>query len=100
MPVICGGTNYYIESLLWKILMDESDDEKTTKRSIDDVENDPNKKFKVDDFDVHDNDLSTEELYAKLKEVDPNRAQELHPNERRKIIRSLQGNDKIMVQLI
>ncbi len=21
MPVICGGTNYYIESLLWKILI-------------------------------------------------------------------------------
>merc|ERR1719242_2130533 len=23
IPVICGGTNYYIESLLWKILIDE-----------------------------------------------------------------------------
>lgn len=22
IPVICGGTNYYIESLLWKILVD------------------------------------------------------------------------------
>ena len=26
IPVICGGTNYYIESLLWKILIDDSDD--------------------------------------------------------------------------
>merc|ERR1719318_1949293 len=24
MPVICGGTNYYIESLLWKVLVDET----------------------------------------------------------------------------
>ncbi len=23
MPVVCGGTNYYIESLLWKILIDQ-----------------------------------------------------------------------------
>merc|ERR1711952_415295 len=23
IPVICGGTNYYIESLLWKILVDD-----------------------------------------------------------------------------
>ena len=23
IPFICGGTNYYIESLLWKILVDE-----------------------------------------------------------------------------
>ena len=26
IPVICGGTNYYIESLLWKILIDDIDD--------------------------------------------------------------------------
>jgi len=24
IPVICGGTNYYIESLLWKVLVDEA----------------------------------------------------------------------------
>jgi tRNA A37 N6-isopentenylltransferase MiaA len=23
LPIICGGTNYYIESLLWKILVEE-----------------------------------------------------------------------------
>ena len=23
IPFICGGTNYYIESLLWKLLIDE-----------------------------------------------------------------------------
>ena len=23
MPIICGGTNYYIESLVWKVLVDQ-----------------------------------------------------------------------------
>jgi tRNA dimethylallyltransferase len=23
MPVVCGGTNYYIESLLWKVLIED-----------------------------------------------------------------------------
>jgi len=35
-------------------------------------------------------DLDTGQLYEKLKHIDPERANELHPNERRKIIRSLQ----------
>ena len=23
MPVVCGGTNYYIESIIWKVLVEE-----------------------------------------------------------------------------
>ena len=47
------------------------------------------KKAKLEEICEEEN-LSNEELYEKLKSIDPDRAQELHPNERRKILRSLQ----------
>ena len=34
---------------------------------------------------------ATSDLYKRLLDVDPERASEIHPNERRKIVRSLQG---------
>ena len=30
IPFICGGTNYYIESLLWNILVDDAHPRETT----------------------------------------------------------------------
>jgi tRNA A37 N6-isopentenylltransferase MiaA len=51
------------------------------------------KKFKEDDVDFDDASVSNLELLARLREVDPKRAAELHPNDRRKIIRSLQGEN-------
>ena len=83
MPVICGGTNYYIESLLWNVLVSakgNDDDAKTTLEPV-------NKKSKIQEDESH---LSNEELHSKLKSVDPERAKDLHPNDRRKILRSLQ----------
>ena len=80
MPVICGGTNYYIESLLWDVLVES----KTDSGTVEPV----NMEEKVDESNEG---LDNKELYEKLKEIDPERANELHPNERRKILRSLQG---------
>ncbi|KDR17577.1 tRNA isopentenyltransferase, mitochondrial [Zootermopsis nevadensis] len=79
LPVIVGGTNYYIESLLWKVL----------------VEN-PVKQMKVQGVTVDLMDeaalehLPSPQLYERLQAVDPDMAQSLHPNNKRKIIRSLQ----------
>ena len=88
IPVICGGTNYYIESLLWKVLVDKNDNDGDAdgegaikRRRTNDAE---------DDDDASQQTL-TPELYRRLQEVDPERASELHPNERRKILRSLKG---------
>ena len=78
MPVICGGTNYYIESLLWDVLVKTKD--------VNTVEPIAAKRAKCDD-----EGLDNLQLYEKLKAIDPERAGELHPNERRKIIRSLEG---------
>ena len=113
MPIICGGTNYYIESLIWKILIE--DETKCTKEPISvkkaKVEisvkiNDDNEKGemlrsnaleqetdeRLDDgmFD----DISNVELHKRLKKIDQQRANELHVNERRKIIRSLEVYEK------
>lgn len=70
LPVLVGGTHYYIQSLL-------------TDGSL--VENEPE-----DEESIPELDEPTEVLLAKLKEVDPVMAARWHPNERRKIQRSLQ----------
>ena len=84
MPIICGGTNYYIESLVWKVLIDQ-ELSAGTKRKLEDNQAE---KGQFLDFDVSG---CSEDLYAKLKEVDPERSRELMSSQRRKIVRSLQG---------
>ncbi|CAO3642048.1 unnamed protein product [Mucor hiemalis] len=74
-PVVVGGTNYYIQSLLWgnttigreKSLTPEAEENN------------------FPEFD----ELETSELYAKLSQVDPVMANKWHPSDRRKILRSL-----------
>jgi hypothetical protein len=51
--------------------------------------------------DVNDPNLpSTPELYKRLQEVDPERASEIHPNERRKMLRSLNGKTNSVGQIL
>ncbi|KAF2652773.1 tRNA isopentenyltransferase [Lophiostoma macrostomum CBS 122681] len=75
LPILVGGTHYYTQSLLFKgSLSDESlpDGEEVT----------------MEDFAI----LSepTDVILEKLREVDPVMADRWHPNERRKIQRSLE----------
>lgn len=110
MPIVVGGTNYYIESVLWKILLTEpkknSQDEKfkkkmvlsdnddknsigentqeTLKRSETEDESLPSKKMKIDGWTSEE---TNEVLHRRLAEIDPEMAQRLHPNNRRKVIR-------------
>ena len=79
VPVICGGTNYYIESLLWKVLLDDHDKKQSQQTGVTEA---------GEESDLV--DLSNQELYQKLIQVDPPRAEELHVNDRRKVLRSLQ----------
>uniref|UniRef100_A0A3Q2R1H2 tRNA dimethylallyltransferase n=1 Tax=Fundulus heteroclitus TaxID=8078 RepID=A0A3Q2R1H2_FUNHE len=75
LPIIVGGTNYYIESLLWRVLLDPD--------SGDGADGGQNRKMELEK-------LGGEELYKRLAEVDPKMASMLHPNDKRKIARSLQ----------
>lgn len=72
MPIIVGGTNYYIESLLWKILIENPDSEKIQSSSV---------------FDYNEHTLPSCELHKKLQLLDPEMAKRLHPNNKRKILR-------------
>jgi len=118
MPVIVGGTNYYIESILWKVLLgsktgsgsgEDGEGSESRKRkittdenSVDNASNSNQMQF-VDhpilrfmeesgglfkETDV--SNLTNQELYTALHIVDPERTTKLHPNDRRKILRSLQ----------
>lgn len=93
LPIVVGGTNYYIESLLWKILIPDpvksvarSDSPSPERPDKEDVS--PLKKMKFE-WDRK-TPQSSEDLHKQLTEVDPDMAKRLHPNNRRKVIRSLE----------
>ena len=103
IPVICGGTNYYIESLLWKILVDDDlpfivsgkrliDEDNNSKKIVKSDEEVGDKALTIEsvDWSSDDNVILTKDLFQLLQSVDPQRASVLHPKERRKIWRSLQ----------
>lgn len=99
VPIVVGGTNYYIESLLWKVLVQppvtvgvkrkwtESDRfEKIYQRlrlSADPTSTESSTTGRL-------NQLDSKRLHEFLTEVDPTTASSLHPNNRRKILRALE----------
>ena len=121
VPIVVGGTNYYIESILWDILIDDRDNNTGSglhqeqgffepSRAIKRRKKIENTAAAVSDEGsevaaVADSNESTEKscgeldttengrersLYERLREVDPIMADRLHPNDSRKIARSIQ----------
>ena len=111
-----GGTNYYIEAVLWRLLVadragseggsgdDSGPADGASSEDGSDGDGGPadppagaadrsegvgsvSGGGPADSDRLHLERLSTEELYARLRERDPAQAQVLHPNERRKILR-------------
>lgn len=102
IPVIVGGTHYYVESILWKNLVSA---DSTPQGPVEDEGGTPRKKPHLDEtaakkyviagrqFDNLDDDLErlpTEELRDILKEIDPVSCNHRHEMDRRKIKRSIQ----------
>nr|POF14015.1 trna dimethylallyltransferase, mitochondrial [Quercus suber] len=77
LPILVGGTHYYTQSLLFRDRFAEEGQSETTEESHSEL------KFPV-------LQEPTEILLAKLQDVDPVMAQRWHPNDRRKIQRSLE----------
>ncbi|ORX46079.1 tRNA isopentenyltransferase [Hesseltinella vesiculosa] len=75
LPVVVGGTNYYVQSLLYQNSLIKGED----------VARSPSPE-PMPDLDV----LPTDDLYQRLQQVDPIMANKWHPSNRRKILRSLQ----------
>ncbi|XP_048057248.1 tRNA dimethylallyltransferase isoform X4 [Megalobrama amblycephala] len=78
LPIIVGGTNYYIESILWNVLIDTGGSDTESEKA-----GAPESKVELEK-------LGGPELHRRLKEVDPDMAALLHPHDARKIARSLQ----------
>uniref|UniRef100_A0A8C5JX22 tRNA dimethylallyltransferase n=1 Tax=Jaculus jaculus TaxID=51337 RepID=A0A8C5JX22_JACJA len=76
IPIVVGGTNCYIESLLWKVLVSTKPQELATEKVVD-------RKAELEKEDGH-------ILYKRLSQVDPEMASKLHPHDKRKVARSLQ----------
>ena len=93
-----GGTHYYIESLLWRVLLDddpsmEDDDlicgrKRPTMDDLSSTEDDDQLltclTFDQDALPEH---FTGPRLHQLLRKVDPAMADAIHPNNRRKIIR-------------
>ncbi|XP_041822914.1 tRNA dimethylallyltransferase isoform X3 [Melanotaenia boesemani] len=75
LPIVVGGTNYYIESLLWKVLLDT---EQESEDSGDVGDGAPHRKLELEK-------LGAAVLHERLAKVDPKMAAMLHPNDKRKI---------------
>lgn len=103
IPILVGGTNYYIESILWKVLVNPPIDGR--KRKLESIDTDDvnivdvtkneasdcgeipsNQWYLNDKFEGH----TSVELHKLLQSVDPDSAQRLHPNDIRKIKRALE----------
>ncbi|KAK4694520.1 tRNA dimethylallyltransferase, partial [Lecanoromycetidae sp. Uapishka_2] len=77
LPILVGGTHYYIQSLLFNDAVVEQED----------------RRARVDEEDKHTwpiLEASTEEILLELRKIDPTMASRWHPNDRRKIRRSLE----------
>ena len=65
--LICGGTGLYLRAALYDYSFPEQEDIDTSKYES----------------------MSIDELYAKLKELDPESASKIHPNNKKRVIRAL-----------
>ncbi|XP_068773455.1 tRNA dimethylallyltransferase isoform X2 [Struthio camelus] len=77
IPIVVGGTNYYIEALLWKVLVSTKEKGSAAPGPVID------RKVELEQMDGA-------ELHRRLSQVDPEMAAKLHPHDKRKVARSLQ----------
>ncbi|CAB3375326.1 Hypothetical predicted protein [Cloeon dipterum] len=85
LPIVVGGTNYYIEALLWKVLVQHEC--KIIKTVAPEASNSVAADVSARCEFTH---LSNEELMTRLEAVDAETALRLHPNDRRKVLRALE----------
>lgn len=89
LPIVVGGTNYYVFSLIFEeSILEDSDGDATLEGK--DLVQVPGNSDTADLPDLSILDEPTEVLLAKLKELDPVMASSWHPKDRRKILRSLE----------
>ncbi|KAI9500689.1 tRNA dimethylallyltransferase, mitochondrial [Coemansia spiralis] len=86
VPILVGGTNYYIQSVLFRKSLIKNDDYAAGAQSKLPDESAPVERA----FEISKEPKTTQELWEELKRTDPVMADKWHPNNRRKILRSLE----------
>lgn len=74
VPIVCGGTGFYIQSLLYQ-------------SSFGGVQGNQAIRDKYEELALKE---GTDALFARLREVDPESAAVLHPNDKKRVIRALE----------
>ena len=74
IPIVVGGTGFYIQALLYDIDFTENTEDSDYRRELEDT------------LKIHGNAF----LHEQLKEVDPQAALEIHPNNTKRVIRALE----------
>lgn len=74
IPVVVGGTGFYIQALLYDIDFTENDGDMTLRRELEKTAE----------------EKGTEYLHQLLQQVDPQAARDLHPNNVKRVIRALE----------
>lgn len=74
LPIVCGGTGFYINSILYKMSYGNARGNQEIRRKYDLMAKENGREF----------------VYRKLAEVDPLTAEKLHPNDLTRIVRALE----------
>lgn len=74
-PIVAGGTGLYLNSLLYDMDFSNADKNEELRASLE---------KEAEEF-------GAEHIYARLVEIDPIKAEKIHPNNVKKIIRALEG---------
>ena len=99
IPIIVGGTNYYIESIVWHNLVSPKPALPTASTTGKERTKSPDiydERFNALEEEIKEfitnpttsmDTIDTAQLYGYLQAIDPISANRLHPNNKRKIIR-------------
>lgn len=75
IPIVCGGTGFYLQSLLYDIDFSESEGENTEKRQ---------------ELYRELEELGPEKFHEKLKDIDPVSYEKIHPNNTMRVVRAIE----------
>lgn len=78
LPILVGGTGFYIQAVLYDIDFTENDDDKSYREELERIAEEE----------------GAEVLHNRLKQVDAKAAEEIHPNNVKRVIRALEFFEK------
>lgn len=74
IPIVAGGTGFYIQALLYDIDFTENGEDTSIREELEKLGE----------------EMGAEYLHDKLREIDPASAMEIHPNNRKRVIRAIE----------